>query len=217
MTKLRLDVVSDVVCPWCWLGKRRLDAALSEVEDLDVEVSYRPFQLDPDVRKGGVDYRAYMTAKFGDLSRIRASQAHLTAAGAEAGITYRFDEIPLRPNTFNAHRVIRWAQGQGKGSEAVEAMFRAHFDELRDIGDKTALADIAGEIGLDRDVVAHLLDGDQDVQEVRAEEAFFRKLGVAAVPTFIGNGRAAVQGAQETEALARFLRAASAMKDTRLA
>ncbi len=217
MTPVRLDIVSDVVCPWCWLGKRRLDAALARLDDLDVEVTYRPFQLDPDVPAGGVDYASYMRAKFGDLARIEAAQSHLTAAGAEAGITYRFEQIPTRPNTLDAHRLIRWARGQDKGAEATEALFKAHFDELRDIGDAAVLADIAAEVGLDRDVVAHLLATDQDKKEVRAEEAFFRELGVAAVPTFIANGRTAVQGAQESDVLMRFLRAAAATKDTRLA
>jgi predicted DsbA family dithiol-disulfide isomerase len=217
MTKLRLDVVSDVVCPWCWLGKRRLDAALAQVPDLDVEVTFRPYELDPEVPAQGVGYRQYMTSKFGDLSRLKEGQARLLAAGADVGIVYRFDEIPVRPNTVNAHRLIRWAHGQGKGSETVEALFHAHFTELRDIGDKAALADIAGEVGLDHDAIAHLLSTDQDENEVRREENFFRGLGVNAVPTFIGNGRTAVQGAHETEALVRFLRAASAMTDTRMA
>jgi predicted DsbA family dithiol-disulfide isomerase len=217
MTQLRLDVVLDVVCPWCWLGKRRLDAALAEVGDLEAEVGYRPFQLDPDVPPAGVDYRAYMMARFGDLGRIKSAQAHLTSAGAAAGITYRFEEMATRPNTLDAHRLIRWAQGQKKGPDAVEALFRAHFDELRDIGDKAVLADIAHAIGLDRDVIAHLLESEQDRQEVRAEEAFFRGLGIAAVPTFIANGRSAVQGAQESATLVRFLRAASAIADIRRA
>ena len=218
MTRVRLDVVSDVVCPWCWLGKRRLDAALTTLDDVDVEVSFRPFQLDPEVPAGGVDYPDYMKAKFGDLDRIAAAQRQLTAAGEAAGITYRFTEIPNRPNTFDAHRLIRWAQGQDLGSEAKEALFRAHFDTLRDIGDHGVLADIAGEIGLDREVIAHLLASDADVQAVRDEEAFFRQLGVQAVPTFIAEGRLAIQGAQEADNIAALIRKAAAdLGDTRMA
>jgi predicted DsbA family dithiol-disulfide isomerase len=209
MSAIRLDVVSDVVCPWCWLGKRRLDAALAQLDDLEVEVTYRPFELDPDVPEGGVDYAEYMKAKFGDLSRIKSAQAHLTEAGREAGITYRFEEIPNRPNTLNAHRLIRWAHGQGVGAAAKDALFAAHFDTLRDIGDPAVLADIAGEIGLDRDLVAELLATDRDADEVRKEEAFFREIGVNGVPTYIVNGRAAVSGAQEPEMLVRFLRNAA--------
>jgi predicted DsbA family dithiol-disulfide isomerase len=217
MTKVRLDVVSDVVCPWCWLGKRRLDAALATLDDLEVELTFRAFQLDPDVPKAGVDYRAYMTAKFGDLSRIEAGQTHLTDTGAALGMTYRFAEIPNRPNTLDAHRLIRWATGQGKGPDAVEALFRAHFEELKDVGDAAALADIADAIGMDRALVTELLGSDRDVDEIRKEETFFRELGITGVPTFIANGRTAVQGAQESETLVRFLRAAAEMKDVRRA
>jgi predicted DsbA family dithiol-disulfide isomerase len=217
MTELRLDVVSDVVCPWCWLGKRRLDLALADVDDLDVTVAFRPFQLDPEVPAGGVDYADYMKAKFGDLSRIKDAQTRLTEMGRAIGIDYRFDEIATRPNTADAHRVIRWAHGQDKGLDAVESLFRAHFDELRDIGDRAVLAEIAGEIGMDRTLVAELLAAGRDAEESAAEEAFFRGLGVNAVPTFIGNGRTAIQGAHEVEAMTRFMRAASAVKDVRRA
>jgi predicted DsbA family dithiol-disulfide isomerase len=210
MTKIQLDVVSDVVCPWCWLGKRRLDAALESIDDLEIEVTFRPFQLDPDVPAGGVDYKRYMEAKFGDLSRITASQEHLVAAGAALGMTYRFGEIANRPNTLDAHRLIRWANGQGKGGDAVEALFRAHFADLKDVGDAAALAEIGGAAGLDSKLVAELLASGRDKAEVQAEEAFFRRLGIGAVPTFIAQGRTAVQGAQEPDALVRFIRAAAA-------
>lgn len=216
MSAILLDVVSDVVCPWCWLGKRRLDAALAALPELEIKVRYRPFQLDPDVPAGGVDYAGYMAEKFGDASRVKDAQARLTEIGAAEGITYRFAEIPNRPNTLDAHRLVRWAQGQGKGGEAKEALFRAHFDELRDIGDHAVLADIGGAIGLDRELVAELLATDRDIAEVTAEESQFRSLGVNAVPTFIANGRSAIQGAHEPAALAHFLRVAAGAQ-TRMA
>jgi predicted DsbA family dithiol-disulfide isomerase len=206
MNAIRLDVVSDIVCPWCWLGKRRLDATLDTFMAFGVEVTFRPFQLDPDVPEGGVDYKAYMTAKFGDLSRIAASQEQLKAAGAALGMSYRFEEIAIRPNTFNAHCLIRWASGEGKGAAVVEALFAAHFEELRDVGDPAVLADIAGEAGLDRALVAERLASDFIRAEVRRDEAYFRRLGIGGVPTFIANGRSAVQGAQEAATLERFLR-----------
>ena len=219
MARIRLDVVSDVVCPYCWLGKARLDAALAANPDLDVEVAYRPFQLDPNVPREGLGAYEYMHARFGPaLNRIRQSQAQLRAAAAAAGIHYRFDEIPRQPNTFDAHRLIRWAHAEGKGAEVVEALFRAHFDELRDVGDPQVLADIGGAAGLDRDVIAQRLASGEDSREVADEEAFFRQLGVSAVPTFIAEGAIAVQGAQDSAVLANFLRQAAMMaSDTRMA
>jgi predicted DsbA family dithiol-disulfide isomerase len=132
----------------------------------------------------------------------------LEAAAPEAGIRFRFDEIPVRPNTHDAHRVIRWAQGQGLGGAAVEALFHAFFEELRDIGDPATLAAIAGEIGLDAAVVADLLATPRDSQEVATEEMFVRRLGIAGVPVFIANGKRAVEGAQEPAVLHQLLNAA---------
>jgi len=215
--RVELDVVSDIVCPWCWLGKRRLDAAIAALPDIDVDVRWRPFQLDPNVPNGGQDYGAYMRAKFGvpntsggGSDRFTSMRDHLMAAAPDAGITFRFDEIPTRPNTFNAHRLVRWAQGQNAGGAVKEALFKAFFDDLKDIGDPAVLSEIAGAIGLDARLVAELLASDRDVSAVTKEEEFFRNLGVSGVPTFIANGRTAVQGAQESEALAAFLRQAAA-------
>lgn len=209
---VELDVVSDIVCPWCWLGKRRLDAAIAALPNINVVVHWRPFQLDPDVPKGGQDYGAYMRAKFGASGipdRFKPMRDHLMDAAPGAGITFRFDDIPTRPNTLNAHRLVRWAQGQGAADAAAEALFKAFFDDLKDIGDPAVLAEIAGAIGLDAGLVAKLLASDRDLAEVEEEETFFRRLGVASVPTFIANGQVALQGAQDSDALAAFLRKAA--------
>ncbi len=208
---LTLDVVSDVVCPWCWLGKKRLEAAIDQWTDGPVAITWRPFQLDPSVPVGGVPYKDYMRAKFADgggEDRFRPMREHLEAAAPQAGIRFRFDDIPRRPNTRDAHRLIRWAQGQGHGNAAVEALFRAFFDEVRDIGDPKVLAAVAGEIGLDAAIVADLLASDRDRAEVAEEEMFFRRLGVAGVPVFIANGARAVQGAQEAPVLVELFAAA---------
>lgn len=213
---VELDVVSDIVCPWCWLGKRRLDAAIAALPDINVVVHWRPFQLDPNVPKGGQDYGAYMRAKFaasggpGDgADRFKPMRDHLMDAAPGAGITFRFDDIPTRPNTLNAHRLVRWAQGQGAADAAAEALFKAFFDDLKDVGDPSVLAEIAGAIGLDASLVAKLLASDRDLAEVEEEEVFFRRLGVASVPTFIANGQVALQGAQDSDALIAFLRKAA--------
>ncbi len=186
-----------------------------------LDVRWRPFQLDPALPAQGVPYKDYMQAKFGgagernaeQADRFAAMRAHLEAAAPGAGITYRFGEIATRPNTLGAHRLIRWAQGQGVGDAAVEALFAAFFDELRDVGDPQVLSAIAGQIGLDATLVADLLAGDADRDSVREEEALFRNMGVTSVPTFIAGGRLALPGAHEPETIAQFLDEAAGLPD----
>lgn len=203
---VRIDIVSDVVCPWCWLGKKRLETALEQSGE-PAELIWRPYELDPAVPPEGLPYKDYMRAKFGDGpdDRFKTMRAHLEDAAPGAGITFRFGEQTMRPNTLNAHRLIRWAQGQKKGDAVVEALFRAYFDELRDIGDTAVLAEIAGENGLDSKIVTELLATDRDRDMVREEENYFRSLGVSGVPTFIFEGRHGVSGAQEPETLVKMI------------
>ena len=200
-TVVQVDIVSDIVCPWCWLGSRYLKQAI-EKSGRTVEIRWRPYMLDPDVPEGGVPYKDYMKKKFGDApnNRFTAMREMLETAAPDAGITFRFGETPMRPNTLDAHRVMKWAEGQGVSGKMSEALFKAFFDELKDIGDREVLADIAEEVGLERDVVADLLAGDNDKKTVAEEIAFFQRLGVSGVPCFIYNGQFAVQGAQPAEA-----------------
>lgn len=197
---VQIDIVSDVVCPWCWLGSKYLQQAIAK-SGKKVKVNWRPYMLDPSVPAGGVPYGEYMKAKFGSgpNDRFKAMREALEAAAPDAGINFRFGETPIRPNTLDAHRVLRWAEGQGVSDAAAEALFKAFFDELRDIGDPEVLADIAESAGLDRALVADLLAGDQDKDAVNEEIDFFRNLGVSGVPCFIYNGQYAVQGAQPAE------------------
>jgi len=206
---LRIDIVSDVVCPWCWLGKKRLEAALDQ-SGLEAEITWRPYELDPAVPDAGLPYKDYMKAKFGGGpdDRFTAMREHLEAAAPDAGITFRFDALTVRPNTLDAHRLIRWAQGQGRGDAVVEALFRAYFDELRDIGDAGVLADIGQSAGLDRAILDKMLASDRDRGAVREEEDYFRSLGVSGVPTFIFEGTHGVSGAQEPEVLADVMKKA---------
>lgn len=210
-----IEMVSDLVCPWCWLGLRRIEAARALTPEVDARLVFRPFELDPDVPPEGADYRTYMAARFGsDVGRDRASAMRqaLEEFGEAEGIPFRFDAIIRRPNSFDAHRLVRWAQGQGKGPAAKEALFRAFFAEGRDIGDPSVLTGIASAIDLDADIVRDLLATDADRDTVRTEANTFRELGVAGVPTYIANRRVAVQGAESAEKLARFIRhAASAL------
>lgn len=213
MTQVSVDIVSDIVCPWCWLGLRYWDQARALVPEIQTETLYRPFQLDGAIPPGGVAYRDYMTKKFGDGpdDRFKMMREHLEQAGPAAGITFRFSGIPVRPNTLNAHRVIRWAQGQDLGEAAAERLHKAFFEDHLDIGDLAVLTQLAGEIGLDADIIASLLPSDQDRQAVLDEEQFYRRLGVQGVPCFIFNGQFAVSGAEAPEALADAIRQAASL------
>ncbi|BDW98877.1 DsbA family oxidoreductase [Maricaulis maris] len=207
-----VDIVSDLVCPWCWLGKRHWDAALKLTPKIKVETIWRPYQLDPTLAREGRPYKDYMREKFSGAEasgRWKMMRDHLEQAGPAAGIEFRFDEITQRPNTLDAHRLMKWAGGQGKADAMAEALFAAFFSQGRNIGDRDTLAELAGDAGLDRTVTADLLATDRDEKAVWEEELFYRKLGVSGVPTYIFNGRFAVSGAQEPAVLADAIRQAT--------
>jgi len=193
MASLDTDFISDFVCPWCWLGLKQFQAA-----KLSTKLTFRPYLLDPLVPREGRDYKDYMRAKFGEnTDRFKPMREHLETEGPKHGITFRFAEMTRRPNTLDAHRLMRWAEGQDLALDCAEALFRAYFEDLRDIGDRTVLADIAASIGMDAALVTDLLASDSDETKVNEEIGFFRRLGVSGVPTFIYNGETAVQGAQD--------------------
>ncbi len=209
-----IEMVSDLVCPWCWLGLRRIEAARLACADIDTRLVFRPFELDPAVPAGGVDYRAYMAQRFGgDAGRTRAEamRAALISDGETEGLRFRFDTIDRRPNSFDAHRLVLWAQGQGKGAAAKEALFAAYFSGGHDIGDRQVLAAIGASVGLNSEIVSRLLETGADTDMLRDMQQMFRNMGVAGVPTFIANRRVAVQGAESAETLARFIRQAAAL------
>ena len=197
---IHVDIVSDIVCPWCWLGVRYFQKAAKQSKH-DVKLTWRPYMLDPEVPEGGLPYNAYMKQKFGDgpSDRFKAMREALETQGPTVGIDFKFGEIPMRPNTLNAHRLIKWAQGQELGDAASEALFRAFFTDLKDVGDPSILKEIAQEIGMDAELVEELLAKDDDKNTVREEIMFFRNLGVNGVPCFIYNGQFAVQGAQPVD------------------
>jgi len=210
---LHIEMVSDLVCPWCWVGLRRLKSAIELVPELEVEILFRPFELDPTIPAGGADYKAYMKQRFGsDQSKDRANQMRdlLIQYGEEEDIPFNFDKITRRPNSFNAHRLVRWAQGQNLGLAAKEALFEAYFSKGQDIGDHEVLVTIAAKIGLDANLVADLLAGEADVDRTRQEQALFRQMGISGVPTYIAHRQIAVQGAESSDKLARFLKNAAA-------
>ncbi|MGB3457276.1 MAG: DsbA family oxidoreductase [Litorimonas sp.] len=197
---IQVDLVSDFVCPWCWLGYKQFAVAAKGAKPRP-QMTFRPYMLDPSVPEEGQDYRDYMRAKFGEGSgdRFKESRAHLERAGAEHGIAFDFSAITRRPNSLHAHRLMKWAQGQDSGNAVAEGIFRAYHEQGRDIGDTDVLADIADKAGLDGDLVRELLARDDDKLEIQQEAMFFKGLGVSGVPTFIYNGQFAVQGAQEPD------------------
>jgi predicted DsbA family dithiol-disulfide isomerase len=207
--KVTIDVVSDVVCPWCFVGKRKLDAALNLVRELEVEVNWRPFQLDPTIPQGGISRHDYMAKKFGP-EKIAAIHERLEGVGAEAGVAFAFDKIERSPNTLDAHRVIRWAQAHGAQSALVDRLFTLYFMEGADIGDRDLLARLAGEHGMDAATIRAALDTNQDAVAVQQEIASAVRMGVSGVPFFILDGRFGVSGAQPPEILADAIRKAAA-------
>jgi predicted DsbA family dithiol-disulfide isomerase len=199
---LNIDVVSDVVCPWCYLGKKRLERALAQDSGEPIKVHWRPYQLDPSIPKQGLDRRAYMINKFGNDGRIEAAHERLRALGAEEGIAFAFDKIARAPNTLDAHRLIRWAFAAGAQDKVVDRLFKLYFEEGRDIGDRALLIETAAECGMDAEVVEKLFAEGTDEEEVRAEIAQAQNLGVTGVPFFIFVQRFGVPGAQGADVLA---------------
>ena len=199
---LVIDVVSDVVCPWCYVGKRRLESALALREGPPVVIHWRPFQLDGTIPAEGLDRVAYMTRKFGSLDKIAGIHQRLTAIGAQEGIAFDFAAISRRPDTLDSHRLIRWAEGHGVQDEVVERLFIAYFENGEDIGDIRVLADIADMCGMDAVDVAQMLEGDDDLALVQREDQIAHEMGVTGVPSMIFGNKLAVSGAREAELLA---------------
>jgi len=190
---LTIDVISDVICPWCFVGKRRLEKALG---DRPAVVRWHPFELNPDMPREGAELKPYYTEKFGSWKKAEELQAHVAAAGRDEGIAFQFDRVARIPNTLNAHRLIHLAGQRDAQDAVVEALFRAYFLDGRDLTDPATLADIAAEAGLDRAEMADLLAGDAGLEVVRTEEDQVRRAGVSGVPLFIINSRVALSGAQ---------------------
>ena len=206
---LSIAVVSDVVCPGWFLGKRRREAAVAAV-DIPVEIHWRPFQLDPSIPPGGVDREDYIRTKFGDLGALDAAHDRLMTMGAAVGAKYRFDLIKRNPNTIDAHRLVRWATEAGQESEIIERLFTDYFTLGRDVGDHAILADAAESVGLDRATTLRRLAGADDRNTILAEIAQAQRIGVTGVPCFIFGKKYGVMGAQAEETLVRAIRQAAA-------
>ena len=206
---LDIDLVSDFVCPWCFLGKVRLDRALADLKasrpDLDVRVNWLPFFLNPNTPAAGEPYRAFLEAKFGGPIKAEAVLDKVRAVAADDGLVYAFERIQTRPNTLAAHRLMYRAQAQGQKPERIQALghalFAAHFQEGRDIGDLDTLADIAAACGERREVVREWLAGRGEVDKVKRMAEGVRRQGIEGVPFFILNRKMALSGAQSAAVL----------------
>ena len=192
-----IDIYSDIVCPWCYVGKRRLERALAQLNGaVRARITWRPFQLNPTMSSDGMDRTAYLKVKFGSLEAFGRMEEQLLAAGVEERIPFAFEKIQRTPNTFTAHRLVWYAAQQETQDNVVEALFRAYFLEGQNIGDVTTLTHVAAEAGLDRTETEEFLASDKGVVEVKAEEAVGRRLGISGVPYFVLNGSISISGAQ---------------------
>jgi len=200
---MQIDFIADVVCPWCYLGWRRLEKALALRPDVQANIVWRPYQLDPTLPEEGVDRKAYMAAKFPDAERRASIGKVLDDAAAEDGITWNLADIPVSPNTNAAHRLIRWAQTAGAQEPVLEAVLAAYFTHGKDIGDPVVLADIAGEAGMDRLTVLRLLSEGADKDTITREHQQAHEAGVSGVPFIIFDGKVAIAGAESPERMAK--------------
>jgi predicted DsbA family dithiol-disulfide isomerase len=201
---LLIEVASDVICPWCYIGKRRLEKALESLKgEVEARIEWLPFQLNPDMPPGGVARADYRRAKFGSVEKGRALDARVAQEGAGEGIAFAFDRMQRTPNTIAAHRLVDLAQKQGKGNAVVDALFRAYFEEARDIGDSVVLDGIARDAGVSG------WPGETDAKEVMEKEERVRDLGISGVPTFIFNKESGLSGAYPPEILAQAIKEAA--------
>ncbi len=195
-----VDIVSDTICPWCYIGKRRFERALDLSGRNDIAISWRPFQLNPDMPPEGMTRDDYVRAKFGGGDRPRQIYQAIAESGREAGIEFQFSKIKRTPNTVLSHRLVHWSAKQERQDEVVAELFRAYFEDGQDVGDLEILAECARRAGLDRELAHKFLLSEEGRQEVVASDVYARRLGINGVPCFIVNRKYAVSGAQPPSA-----------------
>ncbi len=196
---VKLDILSDPICPWCYIGKTYLDRALEARPDHPFAIEWHPFQLNPDMPAEGMDRRAYLEAKFGGSDGAKQVYGRIEDTAKAAGLAIDFDAIQRTPNTIDAHRLIHWSGLEGRQTATVTRLFKAYFEQGQDIGDRAVLLDIAEGVGLDRAMIERLLDSDADLEDIRAHDAHARERGVTGVPTFVLANTHVLPGAQPTE------------------
>lgn len=214
--KITVDVISDVACPWCFIGMKRLEAAIAMVPEIEVVTHWRPYQLDPTIPPDGLPRKAYMLKKFGSQERLQEIHDRIVPVGEAEGIRFNFDAMELSANTLDAHRLIRWAASErapdGAQAQIVRRLFEVNFEEAGNIGDRAVLAQLAGEAGMDEGLTEVLLSSSADIEAVQNEIQASARMGITGVPCFLLEGKYAIMGAQETEALATALRQVAGAK-----
>lgn len=203
--RLQIEVVFDLVCPWCYLGTRRLRRALRARPDVLAEIQWRPFLLNPDIPSGGLPRQDFLTRKFGGEERARRLHATIAELGLAEGVTFRFDRILRMPSSLDAHRLVRFAGREGMAEAMVEILFHAYFTEGADLGHGDTLLRLAGRVGIDPQSAHRFLDSGADADAVHAENLRAHRLGINGVPCFVIAGRHAIAGAQEPEVLERLI------------
>ena len=210
---IKLDIMSDPICPWCFIGKAYLDKALSAHPNHPFLIEWHPFQLNPDMPANGMGRREYLEGKFGGKEAAVRAYAPVVESAKTAGVAIDFEGMQRTPNTINAHRLIHWAGIEGRQTAAVSALFKAYFTDAHDIGDPDVLIDIAKSVKMDADVVKRLLDSDEDLKLIQDRDKHSRKMGINSVPTFIIANQHAVPGAQPPELWAQVIADLTAQAD----
>lgn len=201
---MQLDIISDTVCPWCYIGKKRLEKAQLERPLIDFEINWRPFQLDPTIPAEGVDRQAYIERKFG-AERAKSAGNAIREAGEMEGISFAFDKIKRSPNTLDSHRLIKWAGSAGVQNKVVDQLFARYFEDGENIGEHSVLLEAATDAGMDVDIVRDLLKSDSDLKQTQLEDQQAREMGISGVPCFLFEGKFAIVGAQEVSSLTRYI------------
>ncbi|MEH2475832.1 putative DsbA family dithiol-disulfide isomerase [Nitrobacteraceae bacterium AZCC 2161] len=207
---LQIDIVSDVVCPWCYIGKRRIENALALAPDVPVEVNWRPFFLNPWIPREGIDRSTYLETKFGSVDAYKGIAQRVVAAAGEEGLTYRPESVKRQPNTIDCHRLIHWADASGKSAEIKQRLMELYFRDGGDLTLSETLVQAAADVGLDADDIRKRLATDEDVDLISAQAKDASDKGISGVPTFVFAGKYAISGAQPADQLARAIRQVSA-------
>lgn len=207
---LQIDIVSDVVCPWCYIGKRRIENALALVPDVPVEVNWRPFFLNPWIPREGIDRDAYLETKFGSVDAYKGIAQRVVATAGEEGLIYRPETVKRQPNTIDCHRVIHWAKAEGKSAAVKQRLMELYFRDGGDLTKAETLVQAAADVGLDADTIRKRLATDEDVDLIAVQAKEASEKGISGVPTYVFAGKYAVSGAQPAEQLARAIRQVSA-------
>jgi len=207
---LQIDIVSDVVCPWCYIGKKRIEDALALASDVPVHVNWRPFFLNPWVPREGISRDEYLTAKFGSPEAYKGIAGRVVQAAAEEGLEYHSDRVKRQPNTIDCHRLIHWAEADGKAAQMKQRLMELYFRDGGDLTSTDVLVQAAADIGMDADSVRKRLATDEDVELISGHAQEASEKGISGVPTFVFAGKYAVSGAQPADQLARAIRQVSA-------